>query len=285
MRSFQQRKCFITGAASGIGRATALALAKEGALLCLTDIRDADLATACDSIRAEGGTVLASRALDIADYDAVRAFADDIHREHGSMDMLMNIAGISTWGTIENLEIEHWKQLVDINLMGPVHVLKSFVPAMIAAGNGGHIVNVSSAAGLFALPWHAAYSATKFGLRGISEVLRMDLAPHNIHVSLVCPGAVDTGLVRTINIVGIDREDPEVKQLTGRFQRHAVSPEQAANAILKGVRRNRFMVFTSLDIRIGYWFQRKWALPYELVMRLLSRRVHRLAQSKIRTGK
>jgi len=91
--------------------------------------------------------------------------------------------------------------------------------------------------------------------------------------------------VRTINIVGIDRDDPEVKQLTGRFQRHAVSPEQAANAILKGVRRNRFMVFTSLDIRIGYWFQRKWALPYELVMRLLSRRVHRLAQSKMHTDK
>lgn len=283
MRTFRQRRCFITGAASGIGRATALALAREGALLCLTDIREQELARVCDSVRSEGGTVLASRALDIADYDAVRTFAEDIHREHGGMDLVMNIAGISTWGTIENLEIHHWKQLIDINLMGPVHVLKCFVPAMIAAGNGGHIVNVSSAAGLFALPWHAAYSATKFGLRGISEVLRMDLAPHGIHVSLACPGAVDTGLVRTVNIVGVDREDPQVKQLTGSFQRHAMSPEQAAAAILRGVRRNRFMVFTSLDVRIGYWFQRKWAFPYELVMRSLSRRVRRLAQGKMHT--
>lgn len=109
----------------------------------------------------------------------------------------------------------------------------------------------------------------------------MELAPHNIHVSLVCPGAVDTGLVLTINIVGIDREDPEVKQLTGHFQRHAVSPERAAAAILKGVRRNRFMVFTSLDIHVGYWFQRKWALPYELVMHLLSRCVYKRAQGKM----
>src|SRR5699024_4711527 len=124
-----------------------------------------------------------------------------------------------------------------INLMGPVHVLRAFLPAMIKRGRGGHVVNVSSAAGLFGLPWHAAYSATKFGVRGISEVLRFDLRHHGIGVSLVCPGAVDTGLVQTIDVVGVDREDPEVRALTQRFQRHAVAPEKAAAAILKGVRR------------------------------------------------
>lgn len=284
MKTFRDRHCFITGAASGIGRATALALAEQGAWLSLTDIQQAPLAALCGEVHQRGGRVLASRALDIADYAAVRAFADDILREHGSPDVLMNIAGISTWGTLEHLAIEHWRQLVDINLMGPVHVLQSFVPAMIAAGRGGHIVNVSSAAGLFPLPWHAAYSATKFGLRGISEVLRMDLAHHGIGVSLVCPGAVDTGLVQTVNIVGVDRNDPDVAALVSRFQRHAVTPEKAASAILKGVRRKRFMVFTSLDIRIGYWFQRKWAWPFELVMRVINLKAFRLAQQKM-TGR
>ena len=284
MKTFHDRHCFITGAASGIGRATALALAEQGAWLSLTDIQEAPLAAVCEAVRQRGGRVLASRALDIADYAAVRAFADDILGGQGSPDVLMNIAGISTWGTLENLAIEHWRQLLDINLMGPVHVLQSFVPAMIDAGRGGHIVNVSSAAGLFPLPWHAAYSATKFGLRGISEVLRMDLAHHRIGVSLVCPGAVDTGLVQTVNIVGVDRHDPDVRALVSRFQRHAVQPEQAARAILRGVQRKRFMVFTSADIRLGYWFQRKWAWPFEVVMRLINRQAFRLAQQKMKKG-
>ena len=90
----------------------------------------------------------------------------------------MNIAGISTWGTIEQLEQQHWQRMIDVNLMGPISVLECFVPPMIEAGRGGHVVNVSSAAGLFGLPWHAAYSASKFGLRGVSEVLRFDLRPH-----------------------------------------------------------------------------------------------------------
>src|SRR5699024_4232771 len=164
----------------------------------------------------------------------------------------------------------HWRSLVEINLMGPIHVLETFVPPMIAAKKGGYIVNVSSAAGLFGLPWHAAYSATKFGLRGISEVLRFDLREHNIGVSLVCPGAVDTGLVQTLNVVGIDKEHPKAQALAQRFQRHAVTPEHAAQRILQGVRKNKYLVFTSRDIQFGHWFTRKWEWPYTVVMRLMS---------------
>ena len=114
-------------------------------------------------------------ALDIRDHDAVVALAAEIHAAHGSMDVVMNVAGVSTWGTIEQLEHSDWQQMIDVNLVGPISVLECFVPPMIAAGRGGHVVNVSSAAGLFGLPWHAAYSAAKFGLRGVSEVLRFDL--------------------------------------------------------------------------------------------------------------
>ena len=107
--------------------------------------------------------------------------------------------------------------MVDINLMGPIHVIETFVPPMVAAGKGGHLVNVSSAAGLVALPWHAAYSASKYGLRGLSEVLRFDLARHRIGVSVVVPGAVKTPLVQTVQIAGVDRDDPRVKRWTDRF--------------------------------------------------------------------
>lgn len=265
---FAHKKCFITGAASGIGRATAIAAATEGAELFLTDINKPQLDDVVTLIRQSGGIVSEHRALDVSNLEAVSTFARDILSEHGSMDIVMNIAGISTWGTIDKLEHKHWQQIIDINLMGPIHVMECFIPPMIRAGRGGHLVNVSSAAGLFGLPWHAAYSASKFGLRGISEVLRFDLKQHGIHVSLVCPGGVDTGLVRTINIVGVDRDHPDLQKLTQHFQKHAVSPEKAAQAILKGVKNKRYMVYTSFDIAFGHWWQRKFAWPYEFVMQM-----------------
>lgn len=276
IKDLKGKQCFITGAASGIGRATAIAAAAEGARLFLTDVRAEALAEVVADIRGAGGEVAFSQAADVADVEAVMAMAAAIHAAHGSMDVVMNIAGISVWGTIETLEHRHWKRCVDVNLMGPIHVMEAFLPAMIQAGRGGYLVNVSSAAGLFGLPWHAAYSASKFGLRGICEVLRLDLAQHGIGVSLVCPGAVDTGLVKTIEIVGVDRDDPEVRALTQRFQRHAVAPEKVAKVILRGMKRGRYLVFTSPDIAVGYWFQRKFAWPYETVMKLLGWYVARL---------
>lgn len=282
VRSLAGRKCLITGAASGIGRAVAIAAAAEGAELFLTDINAVGLATVVTQIRDAGGTVAMSRAMDIADIESMRGFASDIHARYGSLDVLMNVAGIAVWGRIEDLQHQHWRKSIEINLMGPIHVMECFVPAMIRAGRGGHLVNVSSAAGLFGLPWHAAYSASKFGLRGVSEVLRHDLKQHGIGVSLVCPGGVDTGLVNTVEVVGVNTDDEAVRRFREHFQRRAVSPEKAARAILKGIKANRYMVFTSADIRVGYWFQRKFALPYEFVMQQLNNHMQRMAK---RAGK
>lgn len=273
-RSFRDSKCFLTGAGSGIGRATALALADRGARLFLTDLDADGLARTVESVERRGGRVEAHAAFDVSDVDAVRSFADRVHASHGSMDVVMNVAGISIWGAVEDLEHAHWRALVEVNLMGPIHVIECFVPPMIAAGRGGRLVNVSSAAGLFGLPWHAAYSATKFGLRGISEVLRFDLARHGIGVSLVCPGAVDTPLVGTVRVVGVDPTSPAFVALRNHFRRGAVTPEHAARAILRGVERGDYLVYTSPDIRIGHFVERVFPFPYELAMRLLNDRLH-----------
>lgn len=271
------RRCLITGAASGIGRSTALAAAAKGADLYLTDIQAEALDGVAAEVRRVGGRVSYAKAADVTDHEAIVAMAEEIHAAHGSMDVVMNIAGVSTWGTIDRLEHHHWKKMVDVNLMGPISVLECFIPPMIEAGRGGHVVNVSSAAGLFGLPWHAAYSASKFGLRGVSEVLRFDLRRHGIGVSLVCPGAVRTPLVGTVEIVGVDRESPRIKKLVGRFEKSAVSPERVADRIVAGIEKNRYMVYTSADVRIGFWVQRKFAPPYEWAMRLFGRELNRAA--------
>ncbi|MCZ0914204.1 SDR family oxidoreductase [Gordonia amicalis] len=276
--SLRGRKVLITGAASGIGRATAEAAAARGAELVLTDLHADQLDEVVAGILRADGTVLYHLAGDVSDYDWVANFARQVDAEVGVMDVVMNIAGISAWGTVENLEHRHWRSLVDVNLMGPIHIIECFVPQMVRRGSGGHIVNVSSAAGLLALPWHAAYSASKFGIRGVSEVLRFDLRRHGIGVSLVCPGGVDTPLVDTVEIVGVDRDDPRVKAAINNFHKVAVSPETAAAAILNGIRKNRFMVYTSFDIRFGYWWARKFALPYEIAMRVANDRFDKLAR-------
>lgn len=264
------KNVFVTGAASGIGKAVARAAAEEGAVLHLTDLQAAPLAAVADEIRATGGRVAVAEPADVADRDAVRRLGALVTETSGPMDVVLNVAGIAAWGTVRGLEHDHWRRLVEVNLMGPIHVIEELVPPMIDGGRGGQLVNVSSAAGIIGMPWHAAYSASKFGLRGVSEVLRFDLRRHGIGVSLVCPGGVDTGLVDTVQIAGVDRESKAFRRARAHFRKRAVSPEQAADAIWKGVRRNRYWVYTSFDIRLVHWLQRYFPPGYTVAMRVMS---------------
>jgi NAD(P)-dependent dehydrogenase (short-subunit alcohol dehydrogenase family) len=277
--SLLRRRCLITGAASGIGRATALAAARRGAELHLTDLDAAGLAETARLVGAGGGTVLSAEQLDITDHDGVLALAAGVHAAHGSVDVVMNVAGTSTWGTIDRLTHSDWEQMIDIDLRGPISVLEAFVPPMIEAGRGGHVVNVSSAAGLLGLPWHAAYSAAKFGLRGVSEVLRFDLRRQRIGVSLVCPGGVATPLVETANIRGVDPDAPQVRALRERFERRAVTPEHVAAKIVEGIERDRYLVFTSADIRLAFLAKRWFPPAYERAMRRLNAHLTAVARS------
>ncbi len=276
VRDLAGKNVFVTGAASGIGRAVALQAAREGAVLHLTDIQDEQLAAVAEEVVEAGGRVALAEPVDITDHDAVRRLAKQATATSGAMDVVLNVAGIAIWGTVRGLEHEHWRSLVEVNLMGPIHVIEEFLPPMIDAGRGGQLVNVSSAAGIIAMPWHVAYSATKFGLRGISEVLRYDLRRHRIGVTLVCPGGVDTGLVQTIRIAGVDADDRRFRRARRQFQARAVTPEKAAEAIWKGVRRNRYWVYTSADIRLVHWLQRYFPPGYALAMRSFSWGAHRV---------
>ncbi len=270
VRTLRDKNVFLTGAASGIGRATALAAAREGAALFLTDVNQQGLIDVVAEITGSGGDVAYAAPVDIADHDGVRAMAAEITADHGAMDVVMNIAGVASWGTITAMPHSTWQRVVDINLMGPISVLEYLVPPMIEAGRGGQVVNVSSAAGIIGMPWHAAYSASKFGLRGVSEVLRFDLARHRIGVTLVCPGGVDTGLTETVDIAGVDNTSPQFRKLQAHFKKRAVTPEQAAEAILRGVRRNRYWVYTSPDIRIAHLAQRYFPPGYVVAMKVMN---------------
>jgi NAD(P)-dependent dehydrogenase (short-subunit alcohol dehydrogenase family) len=261
------KRVLVTGAASGIGRACAAAAGRRGAHLFLTDRNGPLLEMTAAELRKAGADVRLAVPTDVSDLDQVRGLADRVHAEGGSVDVVMNVAGIAAWGTVDRLEHRHWRAMVVVNLMGPIHVIESFVPEMIAAGRGGHLVNVSSAAGLIGLPWHAAYSAAKFGLRGVSEVLRFDLREHGIGVSLVCPGGVATPLTDTVEIAGVDQTGPRFARLQAHFRKRAVSPEQAADAILRGIRHNRYLVYTSRDIQAAFLLQRLFPPGYVLLMR------------------
>lgn len=268
--SFRGRDVFVTGAASGIGRALAEALGADGARLHLTDVDGPSLQQVADSITAAGGTVVLAESADVSDYAAVQELAKRVTAASGAMDAVLNVAGISRWGTVSGLEHEDWQRLVEVNLMGPIHVIETLVPAMVESGRGGHLVNVSSAAGIIGMPWHAAYSASKFGLRGVSEVLRFDLRRHGIAVSLVCPGGVATPLTETVHIAGVDKESRAFQRAHARFRKRAVTPEQAAEAILRGMRRNKYWVYTSNDIRLVHWVQRYLPGVYALAMRAMN---------------
>lgn len=262
-------KVLITGAASGIGRATTLALGARGACVCITDINEAGLIETKALVEAAGGTVGACVVCDISDHVAVQALAATIHQAHGALEILINNAGIALFALIEDMSHDDWRRIINTDLWGPIHGIECFLPEMIRAKRG-HVVNVSSTAGLVGAPWHAAYSTAKWGLVGLSEVLHFDLAQHNIQVTVVCPGAVDTPIKHSVRILGVDKESAVVQQTMRRFERHAVTPEHVAGLIVDAIERKRFLVITSFDIKALYFFKRLCFPIYHLIVSRIS---------------
>jgi len=263
---YRDKKCLITGASSGLGKELALQLGKLGAELVLTDIQEDKLLEVVQNIRDAGGKLLFFRSMDVADYEQVQYFAQDVHGQFGAMDMVMNVAGIAIWGSVDNMKHQEWKRIVDVNLMGPIHIVETFIPPMIAAKRGGRLVNVASVAALFGLPWHAAYCASKYGIRGMSDVLRHDLHQHNIKVHLVCPGGMDTEMVGNISIAGIDTQSEKFEAMRKQFRMFAVSSTAAAKAVLAGISNEDYHIFTSADMKAVFWIENRFGIVSDWFM-------------------
>lgn len=249
MGEFSGKKVLVTGGASGIGRATALAFAREGAELVLVDMNEQGLDSVAREIESLGGT--ASRyAADLSD----SAQVEELHRKviagDGTPDVLMNAAGIAMVGCTEEVPLEVWERVLAVNLMGYIYVIHFFLPDMIRKG-GGHIVNVASGAGLFGMPYEAPYTTSKFGVVGLSEVLRWELDRHGIRVSAVCPGAINTPIIETAECFNFNEES--VKK--GGYL-IAASADRMAVAILKGVRKNRAVIIFPYYIRVIWGLKR-----------------------------
>ena len=270
MKIQKGNQVFITGAGSGIGRATAMAMGQLGTRLFLTDINARGLDETVALVSKAGGEVGRAKALDVTKLEEVRAFSDELHKDFGPMDMVMNIAGIALFALIEDMTHAHWEKVIKVNLWGPIHVMECFVPQMIRVKKG-YLVNVASVAGLVGAPWHAAYSASKSGLVGISETLHFDLRQHNIGVTVVCPGAVATPLTDSVEILGINLEGEDVKEIKKEFMKHAIPPESAARQIIRAIERNQFLLITSWDVKFVYFCKRCFPPLFQYILTRISR--------------
>jgi NAD(P)-dependent dehydrogenase (short-subunit alcohol dehydrogenase family) len=248
------RTVLVTGAGSGIGRETALLCARRGAGLVISDIDEAGLAGTEAAIRGLGREVHADR-VDVADREAMRAFAAGVHDRIGAVDLLVNNAGVAVISGFLDTELTDWDWIVGINLLGVVHGCHFFLPAMVERGSG-HVVNLASMAGYNASPLLAAYSATKFAVLGLSEAMREELRPKGIGVTAVCPGIINTPITTNARARGA-ANDPQLRQRAVRvYQRRNYTPERVAVNILKAVQRERTVAPVAPEAWAGYAMKR-----------------------------
>ena len=274
MKSFAGRVAAITGAGSGIGRALAQDLARRGAHLALSDIDEAGLAETVTLCEGHGVKVTSQR-VDVADRDAVYAWADQVVADHGKVNLIFNNAGVGLGATIEAMSYEDFEWLMGINFWGVVHGTKAFLPHLKLAGEG-HIVNLSSVFGLLSIPSQSAYNAAKFGVRGFTDALRIELEIDRSGVSCttVHPGGIKTNIARNA------RMDPSVVALGGDpeqsvrdFDKIAVtSPEKAARQILTAVEKNKRRTLIGPDAKLLDLISR---LPAGLNQRVIVRGARR----------
>ena len=245
MTAFARKVAVVTGGGSGIGRALALALAREGARIVVADVHEGDAAETVRLVSAAGAEGLAVRT-DVADRRQVEALADRVFDRYGTTHLLCNNAGVVVHGALESATWEDWQWVLGVNLWGVVHGLLAFLPRMIAGGEGGHVVNTASMAGLVASQGLGVYNTAKYAVVGLSETLAKDLRPHGIGVTVVCP----MGVATRIREAGRNRPaalrnapgTPDEREMTliGR----TLDPDEVAAQTLAAVRAGALYVIT-----------------------------------------
>jgi len=281
MKSFENKVAAITGAGSGIGRALALNLARQGCHLALSDVNGEGLAqTAAQALQL--GVKVTQSQVNVAERDAVHAWAEQVVQEHGRVNLIFNNAGVAQGGTVEGNAYADYEWIMAINFWGVVHGSKAFLPHLKAAGEG-HLVNTSSVFGLFAQPGMSAYNASKFAVRGFTESLRqeLDLAACGVSASCVHPGGIKTNIAKTA------RMNDSLSQVTGQDANQArqqfndqllrTSAEQAARVILRGVLADKRRILIGADAHALDAMQRLLPALYQRLVTAAMRLAARFA--------
>jgi NAD(P)-dependent dehydrogenase (short-subunit alcohol dehydrogenase family) len=238
MKTVQGKVAAITGAGSGIGRATARLLAQKGCHVAISDVNEKGLAETEAMCRQSGVKVLAAR-VDVAQRAEVEAWAAQVARELGAVHIIINNAGVALGATIEDMRYEDFEWLMNINFWGVVHGTKAFLPHLKAAGDG-HIVNISSVFGLIGVPTQGAYNAAKFAVKGFTEALRQELEVEGlpIGVTSVHPGGIKTNIARSARFTA--RKGWVDEASNSDFEKaFSTTPEVAAEHILQAILKNR----------------------------------------------
>ena len=248
MEGFAGKVAVVTGAGSGIGRALAIELGRSGAKVAISDVDTEGLAATEERLKAIGAPVKADR-LDVTEREAFELYADAVKAHFGKVNQIYNNAGIAFTGDVEVSSYKDIERVMDVDFWGVVNGTKAFLPHLIESGDG-HVVNVSSVFGLFAVPGQAAYNAAKFAVRGFTEALRqeMSLAKHPVKVTTVHPGGVKTAIARNMT----SAEGVDTVELAKTFDEKlaGTSPEKAAKVILEAVRKNKARVLVGPDAKV-----------------------------------
>ena len=257
---FAGRTAIITGAASGIGRALAQGLAARGAHLALADIDADGLDAVADTLAGADRRVTTTR-LDIADRQAVKAFAETVRRHHGEAHLVFNNAGVAVAGAFERIAEADFDWLMGINFDAVVSTTRAFLP-LLREADTAQIVNISSIYGIIAPAGQTAYSAAKFAVRGFSNALRHELEGSPIGVSVVHPGGVKTRIAQNARVPAnaTEAQVRKGREVAERFL--VMAPERAAEIILNGVERRRARIIVGRDAHTLAVLERLWPTSY-----------------------
>jgi NAD(P)-dependent dehydrogenase (short-subunit alcohol dehydrogenase family) len=250
MKTLRDRIAVVTGAAGGIGRATSLALAREGCDLAISDVNEGGLVETAAEVRALGRRVITHR-VDVSNKERMQRYADEVAAEYGHVHVLVNNAGVTVTADFEQHSLDDWEWIVGINFWGVIYGCKFFLPHLKRAGEA-HIVNLSSVFGLLGVPSQTSYCATKFAVRGFSEALWIELKQHNIGVTAIHPAGVRTDIVRSARAY-----DEELKNSAiDLIEKNSVTPERCAELIVSAIKKNKMRQLVTRESYVIDWAKR-----------------------------
>lgn len=241
----------ITGAAHGLGEATAMAFARRGAKLALCDIDGEGLRRVKSLLEAREARVL-TEIVDVSQAWQVEEFCEKVYDEYGCVDVLVNNAGVAVAGKLEDMSLDDWQWIMGINLWGVIHGSHYFYPRMRDRGSG-HIVNISSAAGLIPLPMLSAYSGIKSAVLAMTRIWRAEGAVHGVGFTAICPGFMTTNISKSARTCsGTSRFSPSqfMDRVDRFFERGQYDPARVAEAIVRAVERDKGVVPTGIETHL-----------------------------------